>query len=500
MTQIFSKSTFSFDDVLLAHEDIIPPVSEGYFGILELQAIPTTVSIVEHEVICVVDQSGSMSDLCKDDRTKMQHIAHTLKNIIHYFAEHPLINANVSIYSFDDNFYTILERAKITEDNLHKILHKIDKIRPSGNTNIENALSKVGDIIQEITAKHPAHIVSHIFMTDGEATIGSKDKNQLQTLVNTSIQNAFIGFGIDHDAHVLNLLGSHPKSGYYFIDALENSGLVYGEILHSILYKLLTDVTIEVQNGFIYDYKTNTWVQSLAVGDIAGEANKIYQIISNVPDECTVFVEGKQDGEGVRLSADKLLKNDINFMKYIYRQRTLQLLYEGNEIQGNKNTVQYNFINEWNEDKNYSETTKNFKKKLRAFLDELKTYMEQNDLQEDKFIKNLCDDVYICYSTIGTKYGAMFTTARQTSQGSQRCYTVTQIPDDDYTIDNNVILNNLFYPIGMFRPNVVNNNINLDTDEPLLHNISDVNDAPYLTPTASDLMYEISIGRGYDTD
>ena len=46
----------------------------------------------------------------------------------------------------------------------------------------------------------------------------------------------------------------------------------------------------------------------------------------------------------------------------------------------------------------------------------------------------------------------------------------------------------------------VNNNINLDTDEPVLHNISDVNDAPYLTPTASDLMYEISIGRGYDTD
>ena len=39
----------------------------------------------------------------------------------------------------------------------------------------------------------------------------------------------------------------------YFIDKLENSGYVYGEILHDIVYRLLKNIQINVENGFIYE-------------------------------------------------------------------------------------------------------------------------------------------------------------------------------------------------------------------------------------------------------
>jgi hypothetical protein len=51
---------------------------------------------------------------------------------------------------------------------------------------------------------------------------------------------------------------------------------------------------------------------------------------------------------------------------------------------------------------------------------------------EDKFLKVLCDDMYVATKTIGTVYGHMYAIARQTSQGEQCVYNVTRIP---YEVD-----------------------------------------------------------------
>ena len=60
-----------------------------------------------------------------------------------------------------------------------------------------------------------------------------------KTITKKTITNAFVGFGIDHDTVLFNKLGNLTNSGYYFIDKLENAGLVYGEILHGVFYKYL---------------------------------------------------------------------------------------------------------------------------------------------------------------------------------------------------------------------------------------------------------------------
>jgi len=519
--------------------------TEFNFGILKLNAISTCVSEKEQDFVFVVDCSGSMSDICSDGRSKSSHICHTLKNMVCYFNDNPNIKLHITVFAFDDGFNTIVERTQITYENINNILLKIEKIRPAGSTDIENALTKSTEYISQIKIKWPDNVISHIFMTDGEATFGNKNKDILKNIVDDNIFNAFIGFGLDHDASLLNYISNHKNSSYHFVDVLEKAGLVYGEILHSALYKHLENVSIHVENGFIYDYKNNCWSETLFVGDIVSEANKIYHLISTTPDECEVMIDCNHLLEENKILVSKLYDPNVDHIKYIYRQRTLQLLFEANKIQITKNEL-FNKKNSMGFDDHtdlnktvglIKDQEKSFKHTLREFIEEMKKYMNDNGLMDDKFLKNLCDDIYISYSTIGTKYGAMYSCARQTSQGTQRCYTVSNTPRDDRSdLDSNI--NSFQNTSGFPGPPVLrrhrkvsifdnfdnfdnfnnfnnDNNDNNDNDNDnddnlslslslspikLIHNISDFADTPYLTPTATRLMRDVSVLPDSESD
>ena len=131
------------------------------------------------------------------------------------------------------------------------------------------------------------------------------------------------------------------------------------------------------------------------------------------------------------------LIESVDLTTQIYRQRTLQLLYEANQLCNRKRehdnlqdtgSIRY-FINNRNNPtiQAFEEEKKALKLKLANFLEEIKKYMSDNHLEDDRVLKNLCDDIYICFRTFGTKFGTMFCTARQTSQGTQRQYTASSI-------------------------------------------------------------------------
>jgi hypothetical protein len=161
------------------------------------------------------------------------------------------------------------------------------------------------------------------------------------------------------------------------------------------------------------------------------------------------------------------------------------------------------------------------RKGLYDFITEMKQYMTDNDLVNDGFMKNLCDDIYICYRTFGTKFGTMYVGARQTSQGTQRSYTVSHTPDDineqkdnsNYVSDNNIISprNNYKHVFGKLPVPNLRRHSNFDcfncTNLPPLedlsilhHELSDFTEAPYLTPTSAGLMREISCNISHDEE
>lgn len=518
-TNLFLEKFLKFEEGNNINNELIPiPIAPAKFGILNITGVTASASKTPFEFVFMVDRSGSMSDRCSDGRTKMQHITHTLKNMVIYFSENPDINVYVTVYVFDNEINVVLDRTIVTNSNITEIIEKIDKVHPRGSTNIEVALRKLRNSAANMLINFPENIICNIFMTDGEATSGNIDHTLLTNLVDTSVSvtNSFIGFGVDHDTVLLNALGSGFNSEYYFIDKIENAGLVYGEILHSIIYKLLINVHISVKNGIIYDFKNNIWTPELPIGGFVSEANKMYHIASSTPEECLVTLTANKSADlenvSIVIQPEETDEDEpVNLTKYIYRQRTLQHLFIVKEFlkRKNKNAKAntklsiFTFTEDENtEEKAIMEEEKTIKQTLKVFIEEMKKYMTENNLAEDKLLKNLCDDIYICYRTFATRYGDMYVGARQTSQGTQRCYTASHTPVD---IDKDNNSNNNIFPNAPTLKRHMDNGARLYFDNiPILetlgqiddnfidHELSGFDDAPYLTPGSAKLMRAIS--------
>jgi len=121
---------------------------------------------------------------------------------------------------------------------------------------------------------------------------------------------------------------------------------------------------------------------------------------------------------------------ETNLAKYLYRQKTQELLYKAKESK-------------------HRDDNKIVKREMNEFFKNMREYMKTNNLVDDKFMKNLCDDICITYRTIGTHLGAMYNISRLTTQSRQQTYSATpksnnsrQASNDNETqIDNDLMIN-----------------------------------------------------------
>jgi len=493
MTTIFASSSIEFEEKML-NPEVIEPEQPVHFGVFQFEAVENLdLKQVPRDFIFTGDNSASMEDLCKDGRSKFKHSQHTLKNMVRYIHKNiPL--ASVTIYSFNDKTVCIVERTALTDENIQDVLAKIDTVYADGSTNIENALTEIKkcvNLIQETFS--PENEIYHVFMTDGDVTSGSSDVSVLKKLIVSSISNYFIGFGKDHNSQLLNAICENEQNNSYrFIDTIENSGIIYGEIMNEFLYKILTNVKVTVTNGLIYDYKNNIWTSSLTIDNIISENKKTYHIISSSPESCIIELIGKNlQNEDIT----PILFSEVNMVEqlqnYIFRQRTMQLMYKCKIVSKGKSTYSYGRL--------HLETEyKVLKTELRSFLDEMKKYMEENNLKKDKILKNLCDDIYICYHVLFRSDAQMYINSRHASQGSQRSYSARY--EDERQTDNyydapfSTSRQCSSYVVDCAASLVTESNDSEISTIILDHQLSNFADAPYTTPRATSMMRELSQG------
>ena len=428
-----------------------------FFGIIDIHVKESPITTTMQVINIAIDASSSMSESCNDEKEKIDHIKHTVKNILNYILSKPQIKVLLNVFIFSSSVTDILINETVTEDNINELKKKIDKIYADGGTNIENALKKFIELSKNIS---PDYVVSNIFMSDGYATEGVTNIKLLGGLVNESVSNTFIGFGIEHNPKLLSFLSSSITSTYYYVDVLENSGHVYGEILHGILYKKHQNTILTVENGLIYNWKTNSWSSSLMIGNLISDTYKQFHIISKSCDEVSCALKfGEEEEEEVTF---RFMNSYNDLSKFYFRQKTLQILFNSHKLNdeldeldeidhfNNFKKYRFDFKEEEEEereknrkDKIYDQKKRNekriqniklLKKQMKELIKNMEEYKTVHNIFEDKFIKNLCLDIAICYKTIGTDLGNLYSYSRQISQGSQRIHSVKTPRKNNYNL------------------------------------------------------------------
>lgn len=382
------------------------------FGTFDLEIEKIAMTTKAQEINIVIDQSGSMDEMCEDRNSKMHQIKHVTNNILHFVSEKCKdVNVKVGLHSFNTQVKTVFECTNVTESNIDSLTFSMRHIRAEDGTNIEEPLKMLCSVGTSASAD-----INNILMSDGDANEGNTDPDELAHMVDTRASNYFIGFGLDHNPRLFSALSNKENSNYYFIDKIEKSGIAYGEILQSILYRAYNSVRIEIENGLLYDWKTNEWRPELFVGKMSGEMKRTFHILTTAKEMVRIKVTAQkvENGEEIVLNTVWNEGASADLTKLFYRQRTQEILHK---------------VKKLNEDKldNRNEV-KAMKLEMKKFTAEMVGYMKQNGLSDDRLMKNLCDDIVVVYRTIGTQWGHMYSCSRQVSQGTERSHNASDTP------------------------------------------------------------------------
>jgi hypothetical protein len=362
--------------------------------------------------------------------SRLDYVKRTIAKMFEFLVENVETEVLVHVDSFSNDFTTVIDTVLLTKENVEEITQNVMSLKTLNMTNIELALNSSDKTMSSMIQSNPEYNAIHLFLTDGDATCGSTSVDTLVKLVNPEYTNVFIGYGAQHNAALLSKCANKTlQNKYLFVDNFENTGVVYGEIIHTLLYSAVKDVAITMSpDASIYDAATNQWVQTLMIPVLLSEKEHLYHVKSSNPENAHAILAGTIQNQldsnelSIEISGenqilchidtlpnlvdedDHTIIEPVNLSKYIFRQRTMELLYAASKLNwDNKSIV-------------------NLKTLLKDFFKQMRMYMEANDLSEDTFMKILCEDIHLSYVTLGTSEGCMLSESRNTSQRQQTLY------------------------------------------------------------------------------
>jgi len=478
--------------------------SKYHFGALHIQvaSLSSIDAITERTIWNIgfsVDISGSMSDVCKDGRDKMSHIKHTLCGILRVFSNISNVAVNVYIQAFDSEVEEILDFVTVSEDNVEALIQKIQKMFPRGETNLRKPLESIHSIMTKRMKSFPTQKFVHIMLTDGEDT-SDNTYYTIVSAVSEEFKNVFIGFGKTHNSLLMEEMSAGANNDYRFVDKLESSGLVYGEIIHDILYSAVESISISMNHGEIYDWRTDTWGQQIEIPSLSYSVEKTFHIRSIFPELATGIIKGipsqlsSTENQIQELNTFSYLIDidiesrtipEIDLTKYIYRQKVQEFLFTSKNMNRTKLLLRSN-------PSKLNAYVSHYKTEIQRFFDHMKEYVQGKMLTDDPFWKVLLDDIYVAIKVFNRPCSHMYTHSRQNSQGRQQTYVVTNIDD------NPPESRRKSYSLSQLKDaddlDEMENSYDFCCGQTTQHELSDSIDTSYQTPEIMKMMRDVSSG------
>ena len=413
--------------ILQTSKEADTSLSHNYHTVDLVTAKLTSIALNELLLALNIDRSGSMGSMAKDGHTALQHTIHTTKNIINYleelWEENPELNLSLIINLFDDR-NTMIGHYKIGQkgrrESLRKqFIEKLEKATPRGSTNISGAFKEIKD--NAIYAATPDDKKAHILMTDGRPNIGNTSAIGIN-VNNPGGTQICLGYSTDHDAVLLQKMTELSAGSYHFVDSIENAGMVYGEIIHGLLFESVRDIKVTIKGAEAYNFEYNVWSKHINFNSFSSEHSQTLILRSNwdsvepisvnviYTETCSNITHCKTDiftEYNCTNGESKENTRNLDVEKQIYRQKTMEILSKA--------------LN-----RDFTDVLE-FKEHVIVFEKGLKEFMKNKNLEDDPFMLKLVADIYIAFTGIDSYSGNAFIGSRLISQGCQRAYQVSDL-------------------------------------------------------------------------
>jgi hypothetical protein len=422
---------------------------------------------------CSIDSSGSMGDYAilghhnsasSGPKTKMDFVHATLTNMVDYIvdqtSEFPCVEFYLALVKFHSRATCVLLPTRVTSENRVALIQTIKEILPTGGTNFMKCFTEMSHLISNESTHIPqddsipdafVHRI-HLFLTDGSNNEGEKGVQALTNALKVQYQNqdtiaspsstlttmrrqptqVMVGYGTDHDSSALsNLCAQFPDSKQWFIDDIEKTGCIFGEILWSSVNAAYTGVSL-VSNTEFYDFASMQWTKDISLGDFAYESNRTFY--ARVPWDCELVeckfaytsMENLVDKscnftEQIQYVADESepATIDAEVEKELWRLDTIMTVDESLKFFRNMRYMTYDM--QVDEKGRLIQFVTTFQEKFLA-------YATENQLTDDPFIIQLADDLFVCINGLmAMNIGERYVAARQASQIQQRAVTINDI-------------------------------------------------------------------------
>lgn len=450
------------------------------FGILRFDINEEEILKQKIDWVFTIDISGSMDELASDNKKKIYHIKHTITNMINYFLQLKNVISTITILIFDNITEVLCYKSLINKKFLNEFKFIIKLIEPRKRlTNIEHALKVSNYNLHKIKEEQEKekekdkegknYKLIHIFMTDGEITMGETNIDVLKSKLYLDSNNIFIGYGYSKYLKLLEELSDGNNNEFYFIDDLKNAGLVYGEIIYNIVYECIRNLEISIKNGSIYDYTDNLWKDKLLVSYLTYGKVRTFHIKHNIymNNSCDTIITDTLNNEDnnnkfniyckyydikSKSNNEYLINNiyypekgkiDIEVEQYLWRQIIQVSMYTVKKIILEKNRLMKI---------NYNEI-------LNDYIKEFNNYMYLNNLHQESYICNLYDDLYTALTSLNLRHGYIFINTRIFSQGEERAYNIKNLNK----LNSDLIYNKTLEIMKDISINSINSNNSFNT-------------------------------------
>jgi uncharacterized protein YegL len=465
--------------------------SGKHFGCLKFSTSPFVDGYKEtgkYRVHFSLDVSTSMRtdrriDLAKETIVKMvEYLASTA-------SENPGLKFWITLTTFSTGARIVINNEQVSSESVSLIASTVYNIQLENSTNFEASFQLDRDVMHEQAEKDEeagnADIVTlHIQMTDGEITAGSKDERYLKSMLDSSVEHVFIGYGADHKAGCLiNLSKVNGVSSYMFLDHPTKMGGMFAQIFHPHLFTAMSEVTITLTGAKFLDIENGCETQSMFLARVAADATKKYHVVTDADEEEEAAAAGfySDDVSSVRSSiydysggvkavslkvtfrsfdnqdlemppncpfwkvfeVASATTHSVEVQKEHLRWKVLLLMKDSKDMKQLESvqSADSHLVDYDHDLGRYVDPLKTEKdvliQRANELKSEIKEFGEFHDIAEDEMLKDLATDVVVCICAIPSReHGLMYIHSRFRSCNDETPTSVTDLtPLDEFVTD-----------------------------------------------------------------